>query len=75
MTALTSAILAQPPLARFLMVLALEWGTQRHYVESIQEATAERGDVLYADVLKAHWLEEDSTPRRTRSRSRSWRAS
>jgi hypothetical protein len=57
-TALTAAILAHPPLPRFLMVLALEWGTQRHYVESIRDRTAEHGDSLYVDVLKAHWVEE-----------------
>jgi hypothetical protein len=57
-TALTAAILAHPPLPRFLMVLALEWGTQRHYVESIRDRTAEHGDPLYVDVLKAHWVEE-----------------
>jgi hypothetical protein len=32
-------------------------GTQRHYVESIQDHSAERG-ALYVDVLKAHWVEE-----------------
>jgi len=57
-TALTAEILAHPPLPRFLMVLALEWGTQRHYVESIRDRTAEHGDPLYVDVLKAHWIEE-----------------
>jgi hypothetical protein len=57
-TALTDAILAHPPLARSLMLLALEWGTQRHYVESILDRTQDAGDALYADVLKAHWVEE-----------------
>ena len=58
MTALTNAVLAHPALPRFLMVLALEWGTQRHYVETIREQTEESGDPVYADVLKAHWVEE-----------------
>ena len=57
-TALTNAILAHPPLPRFLMVLALEWGTQRHYVESIRDRTEEPGDPLYAEILRAHWVEE-----------------
>src|SRR5262245_58110875 len=57
-TALTNAILAHPILPRFLMVLALEWGTQRHYVESIQDRRMDTGDPLYVDVLKAHWIEE-----------------
>jgi hypothetical protein len=57
-TAFTNAVLAYPPLPRFLLLLAFEFGTRRHYVESIQERTAESGDSLYVDVLKAHWLEE-----------------
>ena len=57
-TALTNAILAHPALPRFLMVLALEWGTQRHYVESIRDRTAGIADPLYGDILKAHWVEE-----------------
>ena len=52
---LTIAILQRPLLSRFLMLLALEWGTQRHYVESVREPSA---DGLYVDVLKAHWVEE-----------------
>ena len=56
--ALTEAILDHPPLPRFLMVLALEWGTQRHYVDSIRDRTTDHGDALYVDVLKAHWTEE-----------------
>jgi hypothetical protein len=56
--ALTNAILDHPTLARFLVLLALEWGTQRHYVESIRDHTAESGDSLYVEVLKAHWVEE-----------------
>src|SRR5262249_36988694 len=34
------------------------WGTQRHYVESIRDQAAEAGDPLYADILRAHWVEE-----------------
>jgi len=55
---LTEAILAFPLLPRFLILLALEWGTQRHYVESIHDRDAGRGDALYVDVLRAHWIEE-----------------
>ena len=58
LTAFTRGILDHPPLARFLIVLALEWGTQRHYVESIRDRTAAHDDALYADILKAHWVEE-----------------
>ena len=51
-------MLAYPSLPRFLLLLAFEFGTRRHYVESIQEHTEASGDSLYVDVLKAHWLEE-----------------
>jgi hypothetical protein len=57
-TQFTQAVLAYPPLPRFLLLLAFEFGTRRHYVESIQEHTEASGDPLYVDVLKAHWLEE-----------------
>jgi hypothetical protein len=52
---LTRNLLAHSPLGRFLIILALEWGTQRHYVESVHGAAT---DGLYADLLKAHWVEE-----------------
>ena len=55
---ITAAILDHPPLARFLIVLALEWGTQRHYVESIRGPSKTPADALYVDILKAHWVEE-----------------
>lgn len=55
---LTEAILAYPPLPRFLILLALELGSQRHYLESFQEQQERRGDPLYVDILKAHWAEE-----------------
>jgi hypothetical protein len=58
-TELTHAVLAYPPLPRFLLLLAFEFGTRRHYVESIQEQTEGSGDPLYVEVLKAHWLEEN----------------
>jgi hypothetical protein len=54
----TSAMLSYPALPRFLIVLALEWGTQRHYVDSVRDQTSDPRDALYADVLKAHWIEE-----------------
>jgi hypothetical protein len=57
-TEFTNAVLAYPPLPRFLLLLAFEFGTRRHYVESIQEHTEASGDSLYVEVLKAHWLEE-----------------
>jgi hypothetical protein len=56
--ALNTAILEHSLLARFLIVLAFEWGTQRHYVESIRDRTGALSDALYVDVLRAHWAEE-----------------
>jgi hypothetical protein len=57
-TAFTHAVLAYPALPRFLLLLAFEFGTRRHYVESIQDRTETSGNSLYVEVLKAHWLEE-----------------
>jgi hypothetical protein len=58
-TAFTQAILAYPPLPRALMLLAFEWGSQRHYVESVRDYPGERSDPLYVDILKYHWIEEN----------------
>jgi hypothetical protein len=58
-TAFTKAILAYPPLPRALMLLAFEWGSQRHYVESVRDYPGERSDPLYVDVLKYHRIEEN----------------
>jgi len=55
---LTNSILQHPLLSRFFILLALEWGTQRHYVESIGDRTEQRSDSLYVDILRAHWVEE-----------------
>jgi hypothetical protein len=58
-TDLTNAILTHPPLSRSLMLLAFEWGSQRHYVESVVDRTGDRSDPLYVDILKNHWIEEN----------------
>jgi len=55
-TAVTRSFLGHSALARFMILLALEWGTQRHYVESMRDANAT--DALYGSLLKAHWVEE-----------------
>jgi hypothetical protein len=57
-TAFTNDVLAFPPLPRFLLLAALEWGTQRHYVESVKERAGAGVDPLYADLLQYHWMEE-----------------
>src|SRR5262249_14295070 len=58
-TAFTKALLAYPPLPRALLLLAFEWGSQRHYVESVRDYPGERSDPLYVDILKYHWIEEN----------------
>jgi hypothetical protein len=55
----TDAILAYPPLPRSLMLLAFEWGSQRHYVDSVRDRGGVRSDPLYVDILKNHWIEEN----------------
>jgi hypothetical protein len=57
-TAFTKAVLGYPLMARFLLLTAFEFGTQRHYVESVQAGNGGGSDPLYVDVLKAHWIEE-----------------
>ena len=54
----TAAMLAHPPLPRFLIILALELGTQRHYVESARRSGEPSVDALYVEILEAHWVEE-----------------
>lgn len=58
-TAFTEAVLAYPILPRFLLLTAFEWGTQRHYVESVRDHAGESSDPLYVDVLQNHWIEEN----------------
>ena len=55
--AFTQAVLSFPPLARFVLLAALEWGTQRHYVQSVKQS-GESADPLYVDLLRYHWVEE-----------------
>jgi len=59
--AFTAAMLSYPPLPRSLILLALEWGSQRHYVDSVRDKRADSGscDPLYVDILKYHWIEEN----------------
>ncbi len=59
LAAFTQATLAYPPLARALILLALEWGSQRHYVDSVRSRTGDSNDPLYVDLLKYHWIEEN----------------
>jgi hypothetical protein len=58
-TAFTKAMLAYPALPRFLLLAAFEWGSQRHYVESVRDHPGEGSDPLYVDILQYHWIEEN----------------
>jgi hypothetical protein len=58
-TTFTKAVLGYPPLPRFLLLAAFEWGSQRHYVESVQDHPGEGCDPLYVDILQYHWIEEN----------------
>ena len=49
-------VLARDPLAVALVILQIEWMTQRHYVDSVRDDS--RIDPLFASLLKHHWIEE-----------------
>lgn len=50
------AVLAHDPLGVALVILHIEWMTQRHYIESIKEDAG--ADPQFKSLLKNHWLEE-----------------
>ena len=54
--AIASEVLRHDPLAVALLILHIEWMTQRHYVDSIRDDA----DLcpLFRSLLKHHWIEE-----------------
>jgi hypothetical protein len=49
-------VLAHHPLAVALVILHIEWMTQRHYLDSIKD---DQGlDPMFKSLLKHHWMEE-----------------
>ena len=54
-------VLAHHPLGVALYILQIEWLTQRHYVDSVQDDRAL--DPLFRSLLKHHWLEESQHAR------------
>jgi hypothetical protein len=54
--AIAAKVLGHDPLAVALLILHIEWMTQRHYVDSIRDD----GDLdpLFKSLLKHHWMEE-----------------
>jgi hypothetical protein len=55
-TEIGRAVLSRAPLAVALLVLHIEWMTQRHYIESVRDDSAL--EPRFKSLLKAHWLEE-----------------
>ncbi len=51
-----SAVLAHHPLAVALVILQVEWMTQRHYTAGVRDAADL--DPLFASLLRHHWMEE-----------------
>jgi hypothetical protein len=50
------AVLAHRPLAVALVILQIEWMTQRHYLDSVKEDRAL--DPRFKELLRHHWMEE-----------------
>ncbi len=50
------AVLSHHPLAVALLVLHIEWMTQRHYVESVKDD--QDLDPQFKSLLRHHWMEE-----------------
>ena len=53
---LAKAVLAHDPLGIALVILHIEWFTQRHYVESVRDQPDL--DAKFKRLLKYHWMEE-----------------
>jgi P-aminobenzoate N-oxygenase AurF len=55
-SAIRDAILAHSPLSVALAILQIEWMTQRHYLDSIQDNG--ELDPQFKSLLRHHWMEE-----------------
>lgn len=54
--AIADAVLAHHPLGVALVILQIEWMTQRHYLESVRDDRAL--DPQFCSLLRHHWIEE-----------------
>ncbi|HEY9659005.1 MAG TPA: hypothetical protein V6C65_11175, partial [Allocoleopsis sp.] len=54
--AIADAVLKHHPLGIALVILQIEWMTQRHYLDSVQNN--QTLDPQFCSLLKHHWLEE-----------------
>jgi hypothetical protein len=50
------AILAHHPLAVAILIMHIEWMTQRHFIDSVKDD--QRLDPQFKSLLKHHWMEE-----------------
>ena len=55
-SAIAEHVMAQHPLGIALLILHIEWMTQRHYVDSVKDDGTI--DPLFTSLLKHHWMEE-----------------
>jgi hypothetical protein len=53
--AIAQAVLSKHPLAVALVILHIEWMTQRHFVDIVDD---EKLDAQFKSLLKHHWMEE-----------------
>jgi len=53
---IAAEVLRHDPLAVALLILAIEWMSQRHYIESVKDDNTL--DPQFRSLLKNHWLEE-----------------
>ena len=54
--AIAQAVLSHHPLGVALVILQIEWMTQRHYTDSVKDD--QRLDPQFKSLLKHHWMEE-----------------
>ncbi|HUF04736.1 MAG TPA: hypothetical protein VMM38_11250 [Aridibacter sp.] len=55
-SAIAEKVLSHQPLAVALLILHIEWMTQRHYLDSVKDDN--ELDPQFKSLLKHHWLEE-----------------
>lgn len=55
-SAIAEAVLAHPPLSVALVILHIEWMTQRHYVEGVRDN--QELCPQFKSLLRHHWMEE-----------------
>jgi len=55
-SAVAEKVLSHQPLAIALVILHIEWMTQRHFIDSVKDN--QQIDAQFKSLLKHHWLEE-----------------